>query len=181
MSRRNLNAVKHGAYAQLLFPWEDQQEFSSLKEELRTTYPVRKTHGEMLLERLTMEHWRLRRLVIAELIPLYSAVFPPELFGAAKEGIAGLGRYIGDPAHGPRTVEVDDVFAAAKGEQTIVFGDGSADLVRSAYDLENMDKFGKLESEIYTRIYKLKALLEMEVEAERIKEEAAPKALPAGT
>jgi hypothetical protein len=181
MSPRKLNAVKHGAYAQLLFPWEDQQEFLSLKEELRTRYPVRKTQGELLLGRLTMEHWRLRRLAIAELIPLHSAVFPAELCGAAKEGIAGLGRYIADPAHGPSAIPVEDVLAAAKGQKTVVFGDGSADLVRSAYDLHNMDKFGKLESEIYTRIYRLNTLLEMEVEAERMTEEAAPKALLAAT
>lgn len=65
--RSNRNALKHGIFSQaVLLKGESRAEYDALLNGLRENLQPEGTLEEMLVEKLAMDAWRLRRLFIAE-------------------------------------------------------------------------------------------------------------------
>ncbi len=192
----NSNAVKHGAYSQraVLLPWEDKNAFDELHQGLRNDYPPTNRVMEQLVWQLAIEFWQLQRIDVAEFLHSVPKQAPSELIEAGKKGPEALADYIVDPAHASDWVSTADVYSrirkhieehkfdedSEKSKPTIPgVGDGWADRLLQAYDVEMGEKFDKRRSEKLGRIQKLLGMIRQEQEQERIREERKPKLLPA--
>ena len=100
-SKSTKNALSHGAYSSdLILPWENEQDFNDLHQELREELFASGRSEEEAVAELACLHWKKRRLNVAfQLAARRDDHFSKLVDAGQREGWNGIIDYIANTSH----------------------------------------------------------------------------------